>query len=194
MKPLSEIPISRPAATEHSPNRAYRWRSQALKAKTEGRKEGYLASLEAGESEQQAEKRIHAPRKQVYGWEKADPDFRQRCLEALEFRRLEGMVASSELIKKSVEVVGATQDGKNKKVLVYKAASDTLRGMGVWNGNTELPASQSTVQDNRQVIINVLGDPSLRPLLLNLARLMESRTSLRSGEVEPGAMEKSEAS
>ena len=133
MKRLSDIPLSRPAATPHSPNRKDRRLSQMKMASVEARKKVYLDCILAGETEQQAEERIGADRAQIYRWEKSDPDFRQRCEEALEFDRRLGQRQSGPLISKSVNVVSDTLDGKKITPQQYKAANDTLRGMRVWD-------------------------------------------------------------
>ena len=196
MKRLADIPHSRPAATKHSPNRKDRTGGRLdLMRAFAARQEAIINLFITGYSEAQIVKKLKLPPTSIPN-ARHDPEFRTRMDNAIEFAKAETRGYGAALLPMSMQVAEATIKGKNKSPLRYKAASDNLRGMQVWNAEQGMAISQPPIQDNRSLIINVLtsGDPKIRDLALSLARALEAGTGERSGEAESGRMAESKAS
>ena len=196
MKRLANIPHSRPAATKHSPYRKDRTGGRLdLMRAFAARQEAIINLFIMGYSEAQIVEELKLPPTSIPN-ARHDPEFRTRMDNAIEFAKAETRGYGAALLPMSMQVAEATIKGKNKSPLRYKAASDNLRGMRVWDPEQATTQSLPPPQDNRSLIINVLihEDPRIRDLALSLARALEAGTSERGSETEPGRMAEGKAS
>ena len=132
MKRLKDIPLSRPAATAHSPYRKPRegGRLDRMRAFA-ARQEAVLILFLGGYSQPQIEKDMVLPPTSIENM-RHDPEFRARMDAAKEFAKSNTQGYGAALNPLAMATVEDTITGKNKSPLKFEAAQKHLKGTGVY--------------------------------------------------------------
>lgn len=169
-KKLEDIPPTRPAVTEKSPNRQDRIRSNAQMALTASKRQAFLDYVRVGETIVKAAERVGVDPSTIQHW-REDPGFAEAYAEA---RKHAIDAANDELdgiTPRAVKAIGNAVDSEDIK-LSAEYAHKHLRGRGLYRESREV---QGEVTHKLETAFDTLSAEELREWL---AEVRDRRAAL----------------